>query len=218
MPAEIEIVIADDHPIVRQGLRQAIEREATLTVTGEAGDGRIALELIQKLQPRIAVLDMDMPGRDGFAVTQAAQNAGLTVKVIILTMHKNEELFHKALDLGIAGYVLKDGAIAEIVNAIRAVAAGRNYFSPELSTYLLNRSGRAAELARRIPTINDLTPTERRILKLIAEEKTSKEIADTLFVSIRTIEHHRSNICEKLDLHGFNALVKFAIGHKSELS
>src|SRR5262249_47876984 len=132
-------------------------------------------------------------------------------------MHTSEELFHTALDLGVAGYLLKDGAISEIINAIRAIVAGRNFFSPELSTYLLNRANRAAALARRQPTINDLTPTERRVLKMIAEEKTSKEIAEALFISARTVEHHRSHICEKLGLHGFNALVKFAIAHKSEL-
>ena len=156
--------------------------------------------------------------RDGFAVTRAVQDANLAVKIIILTSHKNEELFHSALDLGVAGYVLKDGAIVEIVNAIRAVAAGRNYFSPELSTFLLNRASRSARLVQRKPTINDLSPAEQRVLKLIAEEKTSKEIAEILYISLRTVEHHRSHICEKLDLHGFNALVRFAITHKSELS
>jgi DNA-binding NarL/FixJ family response regulator len=215
---EIRVLIADDHPIFRVGLAKVISRDPRLRVVAEAEDGDDAVARMAETRPDVAVLDLDMPGRDGFAVVRAAREARLPVKVIILTSHKNEELFRSALDLGVAGYVLKEGAVVEIVNAVRAVAAGRNYFSPEVSTYLLNRANRASDLAERRPTIKDLTPTERRVLKLVAEEKTSKEIADVLGVSIRTVEHHRSHICEKLDLHGFNALVRFAITHKSELS
>lgn len=213
----VQVLIADDHPIFREGLAKVISRDPRLQIVAEAENGDAAIALLTEFRPEVAVLDMNMPGQDGFAVVRAAHEAKLAVKVIILTMHNNEELFHSALDLGVAGYVLKDGAITEIINAIRAVAAGRNYFSPELSTYLLNRTNRAASFSQRRPTIHDLTATERRVLKLIAEEKTSKEIAETLGVSQRTIEHHRAHICEKLDLHGFNALVKFAITHKSEL-
>jgi DNA-binding NarL/FixJ family response regulator len=217
MKTEIKIVIADDHPIFRQGLRQIIELDPLLKISGEAGDGEAALEQIRSNKPQVAVLDVDMPQMDGFEVAQAVREERLLVEVIFLTMYKDERIFNRAMDLGVKGYILKDSAATEVVGGIKAIVAGQNYISPVLSTYLLNRSRRAAVLAEQKPELNKLTQTERRVLKLIAEYKTSKEIADELFVSIRTIDAHRANICQKLELHGSHALLKFALEHKSEL-
>jgi DNA-binding NarL/FixJ family response regulator len=218
MEAEIRIIIADDHPIFRRGLRQVIETDARLKVIGEADDGVMALEQIKEAQPDVVVLDVDMPNKDGFEVARAVRDERLPVEIIFLTMHKDERFFNAALDLGIKGYVLKDSAVTEIIGGIRAVVAGQNYISPPLSNYLINRSRRAVKLVEQKPGLSELTPTERRILKLIAEYRTSREIAAELFISTRTVEHHRSNISTKLELQGSHALLKFALEHKSELS
>jgi DNA-binding NarL/FixJ family response regulator len=217
MNNEIEIVMADDHPIVRQGLRQTIEADEALKVVAEAGDGKTALAKIVQHQPAVAVLDIDMPEQDGFSVARAVRQQKLAVEIVFLTIHREEELFQAALDLGAKGYVLKDSAVTDIVAAIKAVAAGQHYISPQLSSYLLKRSQSAAALTASKPGLDSLTPTERRILKLIAEDKTSKEIAEMLFVSHRTVETHRTNISRKLELHGNLALVKFALENKAHL-
>jgi DNA-binding NarL/FixJ family response regulator len=217
MKTEIRIVIADDHPIFRQGLRQVIEKSAHVKVVAEAEDGLMALERIQECRPEVAILDIDMPNQDGFSVARSIRERRLPVAVIFLTMHKDELHFNEALDIGVKGYLIKDSAAADVVNCISAVADGQNYISPTLSTYLLNRSKRATTLAHEQPGLSELTATERHILILLADYKTSKEIASELCVSVRTIENHRSNICLKLNLHGTHALVKFAIHHKSEL-
>src|SRR5678816_4606144 len=124
-------------------------------------------------------------------------------------MHKDEQYLHAALDLGVKGYVLKDSAIVEIVSCIKAVIAGHEYVSPSLTSYLIRRGSRAAALAEERPALEQLTPTERRVLKLVADGQTSREIASILGIGIRTVEHHRNNIATKLDLHGSHALVKF---------
>ena len=151
-------------------------------------------------------------------MASAIREERLGVEVVFLTMHKDEMYFNEALNLGANGYLIKDSAAADVVNCIKSVAAGQNYISPALSTYLLNRSRRAATLVEKQKGLGDLTPTERRVLVLLADMKTSKEIANELGVSARTVENHRANVCAKLDLHGSLALVKFAVQHKSELS
>lgn len=215
MKSEITVVIADDHPIFRRGLRQIIETDLGIKVLAEADDGEAALAALQDHQPQVAVIDVDMPNRDGFGVMEAIRARRLPVAVIFLTMHKDERIFNKALDAGVTGYVLKDSAITEIAAAIKAVAAGQNYVSPAMSTSLLKRAARAATPLP--PGVDDLTPTERRVLKLIGEYKTSKDIATELFISIRTVEHHRANISTKLELKGSHALLKFALDHHDRL-
>lgn len=217
MPLEVRVVIADDHAIVREGFRRIIERDPALVVVGEASNGRQAIELVTALKPEIAVVDFSMPEQNGVQVIRTLQEARLSTRVVLLTMHDDRGRFAEALDAGAAGYVLKDGAATEIVQAIRAVSAGGHYISPQLSTHLLDRRSRAATLVRDAPGLDALTATERRILRLVADGHTSKAIATRLFVSIRTVEDHRANICRKLDIRGANALLKFALAHRSEL-
>jgi DNA-binding NarL/FixJ family response regulator len=199
-------------------LRNLIEADPRLKIVGEAEDGETALAHIRDFQPELAILDVAMPLKDGFEVLRAMREEGLGVAVIFLTMHQDERFFNAAMDRGAKGYVLKDSAVNDLIASIKAVAAGQNFISPALSTYLLNRTVRAASLVAKNPSLNDLTETERRVLQLIAANKTSKEIAAALYISIRTVEKHRANICQKLDLRGSHALLSFALEHKSELS
>jgi len=218
MPTEIRIVIADDHPIFRRGLRNLIEADPRLKIVGEAEDGEVALAHIRAARPELAILDVAMPVKDGFEVIRAIREEGLRVAVIFLTMHQDERFFNAAMDRGAKGYVLKDSAVNDLIASIKAVAAGQNFISPALSTYLLNRTTRAVSLVAQKPSLHDLTEAERRVLQLIAANQTSKEIAAALYISIRTVEKHRANICLKLQLRGSHALLSFALEHKSELS
>jgi two-component system, NarL family, response regulator DegU len=212
--AETTVVIADDHPIFRKGLRQIIEAEHDLHVVAEAGDGEEALAVLLETRPHVAVLDVDMPRRDGLSVLKALRAHGRdTTPVIFLTMHKQELFFHAALDAGVQGYVLKDGASTEIVTAIRMVADGRPYVTPQLTGLLITRRTSGAATS----PVDRLTASERRVLRLVAEYHTSQQIADQLFISVRTVERHRVNAASKLGLSGAHAVLQFALEHKTSL-
>jgi DNA-binding NarL/FixJ family response regulator len=216
-PSVISIVIADDHPIVRAGLRQAIESDPALRVVAEAADGDAALARIREHQPAIAVIDIDMPKIDGLGVARALQKERLPVRLVFLTIHGEEDLFHAAMDLEARAYLLKESALTEIAQGLRAVAAGQYYVSAPLTGYLLQHRTRAKRLAEAAPGVDALTATERRVLQLIAGGQSSKEIGAALGISYRTVENHRTNICQKLGLAGPHALLRFAVQRKPEL-
>ena len=217
MAGRTTVLIVDDHPLFRGGLRQVIQGDARFELVGEAGDGAEAWKLIQEKKPAVAVLDVNLPGLTGLEVARKLQEKKLRTRVIILTMLKDEELINRALDFGVNGFVLKENAAEDIVEAIVAAAAGGHYLSPAVSGFLVRRRNRAETLAARKPGLEDLTKAERRILKLIAEKKTSREIGAELFISPRTVEAHRANICTKLDLHGSHSLLQFALENRSAL-
>lgn len=214
---ETRIVIADDHPMFRRGLVEAIRQERGFTIVGEAEDAVQAWHLLDTLRPDVAVLDVEMGGEHSLSIARRVREKGLPVRVLFLTMHKEESLFNEAIDAGAAGYLLKDAAAREIAAAIRAAAAGDSYVSPAISSFLLRRAERASALVRERPALQQLTPSERKILKLIAEGKTSKEVADELSISYRTVENHRANICAKLGLAGTNSLLRFALENRASL-
>jgi DNA-binding NarL/FixJ family response regulator len=210
---EKRILIADDHPIFRSGLRTLINAEASFTVVGEATDGEQALSLITDERPDVAILDYNMPKLNGFELLKKISQSKVPVMPVMLTMHNDESMFSKAFELGARGYVLKDSAATDIVNCLHAVTQGQVYTSAAVTTYLLRRASRT----RALDGVESLTPAERNVLRLIADYKTSREIADELSISVRTVENHRSNISGKVGVAGSHALFKFAIQHRSEL-
>lgn len=213
----LTLLIADDHPLFRKGLRQVLEAEKQIGLLEEAGDGESALRIIETSQPSIAILDIDMPGKSGFDVARGIRAKHLNTSIIFLTMYKEEDMFDEAMDLGAKGYVLKENAVADIVASVRSVALGEYYISPQLSSLLMTRRGERQTIKKNSPGIDELTASERRILRLISEGKTTKEIAEELFISPKTVDNHRTNISTKLDLHGSHSLLKFALEHKSRL-
>jgi DNA-binding NarL/FixJ family response regulator len=211
---KITILIADDHPIVRSGLRAVLEKEPDLAVIQEADNGDSALQLVRQMTPDIAIVDIEMPVMDGFAVAMAIQEEAIPVNVIFMTMHKDEQTFNKAMEIGVNGFVLKENAVADIVSAVESVIEGKHYISPSLSDFLMQRA-RVHNPSH--SSVDGLTPAEKNILRLIGDQKTTRTIAEELFISPKTVEKHRSNICAKLNLHGAYALLKFAMENKGRL-
>jgi len=207
------IFIADDHPIFRKGLIEIISSEADFDVVGESGDGISALTFISEQRPDIALLDIQMPKMNGFEVLRKISELTLPTKVVFLTMHTEEHIFEKAMDLGANGYLLKESVTDDILQCIHNVLQGKFYVTASISDYLFRLHDKL-KTGNKEYGLHRLTSTEMKILRLIAEKKSSKEIADILFVSIRTVENHRNNICTKLNLHGANALLPFALENK----
>lgn len=217
MEDSTRILIADDHPIFREGLVRTIEREKTFSVIAQAGDGAEALRLIAELRPDLAVLDVSMPVMDGIEVARNVHEQALPTELVFLTMYKDPQYFNAAFDLGVRGYVIKDSVAAELISCLRAVTEGQYYISPVISHLLIEKNKHVESLTTSSPSLDKLTPAERSILKLLAGNHTSKEIAEKLFVSVRTVENHRTHICQKLGIKGHNKLLQFAMENKSAL-
>lgn len=215
MKTEIRILMADDHPVYRAGLRQILCEDPGVRIVQETGNGAEALRLARALKFDLAVLDLDMPGLNGLEIARVRQRERLPFEIIFITMYREEDMVGEAMDLGAKGYVLKESAAAEILESVHSVAAGRHYISPAISGLLVSRGARAARAGQ--SGLASLTPAERRILKLIASDKTSKEIAEALGLSPRTVENHRANISAKLGLQGSHSLLKFAFENRGRL-
>lgn len=215
MSEPITVVVADDHPLFRRGLADVLESDPSFRIVGEAGDGEAAVALVRRHRPRIAVLDINMPGLSGLDAAGIVMGDQPDTGVVLLTMHRDPGIFRRAMDMGVTGYVLKDSAAIEIVACLHTVATGRAYISPALSTELLER--RADLTSPAFAAMDTLTPAERPVLRLIAAGLTTAEIAAELGNSEKTIENHRSHICRKLGLHGPQSLLRFALEHKAKL-
>lgn len=213
MADKIKIIIADDHHIFRKGVISIVSDDDSIDILGEASNGDDALKLIENEKPDIAILDIDMPGLSGLDVARKIKSEKIPTRIVILTIHKDKEYFNEALELDIKAYVLKESIANDLVDCIKKVHEGEYYISSAISGYLVENK----KLQENKNELGQLTPAEREILKLIALNKTSAQIADKLFRSIRTIENHRNNICNKLGLKGPHALLLFAIQHKSLL-
>lgn len=212
MNTKIKIFVADDHPLLLEGLLFMLKNRENFLIVGQAADGQEALKKIRELNPDIAILDIQMPKLDGLEVSKIILKEKLQTKIIILTMFKDEELIKKVINLGIKGYVLKENAVNDIVNCIDRVAEDKFFISPQVSDILFKQKQNEKK------TVEDiLTISERKILDLIALEKSSKEIAEELYISVKTVENHRSNMCKKLGITGNSALLKYALKTKSSV-
>ena len=217
MSDNTQVLIVDDHPMLRKGLMQVIADDPALEIAGEGGTAEEALAIIGSARVDVAVLDIDLPKMNGLELAKRIWELQPGIRIVLLTIHDSEEMLNAAIDLGVSAYLLKDEADAGIIEGIKSAAKNQTYVTPSLARYLMRRGRRSSEFRRQVPGIDSLTRMERTVLRRVAEKKTTKEIAKELFVSDRTIETHRANICSKLGLTGNNALLLFALEHKSEV-
>jgi len=203
---KIYILLADDHAVVRQGFKMILGAQPDMEIVGEAGNGREAVELAERLQPDVVVMDVAMPELNGIEATRRLQDSAPRARVLALSMHKDSVYVREILRAGARGYLLKDSGAADLVAAVHAVARGEGYLSPAVSDAVLNDYRKHVT-----DPIDLLTSREREVLQMIAEGKTNKEIAGVLNLSVYTVDAHRGRIMEKLNLHSVNELVRFAV-------
>lgn len=212
-PTPVRVLLAEDHRIVREGVRALLEGEPDIDVVGEVGDGRAAVDEAARLQPDVVVMDLGMPVLNGIDATREIRRAGGPTRVVVLSMYSGEEYVRPVIRAGASGYLVKGSGLSDLVAAIRAVAGGDAFFSPEVARVLLEepRSEPAGPAERPAPTGSALTPRELEILRLVAEGRSSPEIARELDLSVKTVEGHRGRIMAKLGLHNVAGLVRHAI-------
>ncbi len=206
----IKILLADDHRLMREGLRSLLEEQPDFTVVGEADNGKTAVQLAANLMPDIIIMDISMPGLNGIDATQQILSSCAKTKVIALSMHTERRTVLEMINAGATGYLLKDCAFEEVVQAVRTVASNSTYLSPKIAEIVIK------DYVHRIPkdelsSLSSLTTREREVLQLLSEGKKTKEIADMLRVSVKTAESYRQHIMEKLNIHSIAELTKFAI-------
>ena len=207
-----KVLLAEDHTIVRKGLRSLLDKETGIEVVGEAEDGREAIVKAKKLHPDIVVMDIAMPGLNGLEATRQIKKRFSDIKIIILTMHANEEYILQSLKAGASGYLVKKAAPAELISAINAVHKGHSFLSPSISRMVIDEYiRRSKEISEGEEGFEQLTVREREVLQLIAEGRKTREIAELLYISIKTVETHRSHIMNKLDIHSTAELTRYAI-------
>lgn len=211
----IKVVIADDHPIFRSGLVSVFSQQSDIEIVGAAANGHEALSLIKSSEADVAILDVDMPELDGIETARQLKEAFPSVAVVFLTMHRDTTILRSMKTLNAKGYVLKDSALNDIVDCVRRVSKGKTFIGTGLDELVLEAVDSPS--LRSVPRLARLTQTELQIIRLVGEYKTSKEIAQELFVSIKTIETHRYNICLKLGISGPHALLAFAVEHQRHL-
>ncbi|MBN2419978.1 MAG: response regulator transcription factor [Deltaproteobacteria bacterium] len=211
MKPKKKLVIAEDHAIVRDGLRSILKSDEVLEVVGEAGDGMEAIRLINNTDPDVILLDLNMPKMDGFSVIREIKKQSREIRIIVLTMHKDEEYILEAFSSGADGYCIKTSPGKEVLNAIKIVLEGKQYVSPEISDKVLEGYIEGKKSIKKESSWDKITRREKEVLKLVGEGYQNKEISDYLCISVKTVEKHRANIMEKLDLHSASALTAYAI-------
>jgi DNA-binding NarL/FixJ family response regulator len=209
MKAAYRVVLADDHPLLRKGLKRILGDRKDIRVVGEANDGIELLDLLKKVAPHLVILDISMPRLRGLEAIREIQSIRPDLRILILTMHR--EFLHQAMAQGANGYLMKDNALDELFTAIDAIRDGRTYISPLFSTQVESDWVQACRGKTPIASQEPLTTREREVLKLMCDGKSSREIAELLFVSLRTVEHHRTNMMEKLKLKKTIDLIKYGI-------